>query len=288
MIDRLRSRLARRWVHRAAAAGAAAALGLWFLWQQNGLEVHREEVFSPRLPAAFDGLRIVHLSDLHGKQFGQNSERLLQAVAALEPDLIAITGDLIDREEQLDMAAPLAEGLAAIAPTYYVTGNHEWAARCVNDLEQLLTQCGVQVLRGSYQVWEKEGQTLAVVGVDDPNGPAEQITGPELLEDISADYVLLLAHRDAVETYSQWGYDLVLCGHGHGGIFRIPLWDQGLLSSDNTLFPAYDGGLYPLESGGWCYVSRGLGSNTTPIRAFRLFNRPDLPLLILRTADSAG
>ena len=98
---------------------------------------------------------------------------------------------------------------------------------------------------------------------------------------MEADYTILLFHRDTVFDYAGWGYDLVLCGHGHGGIFRIPLIDKGVLSTDRTFFPEIDGGLYGFADGGWCYVSRGLGSNTVPIRAFRLFNRPDLPVLVL-------
>ena len=262
-----------------------AALALFFWWQQNGLKTQTVEISSPALPAAFDGLRIVHLSDLHGKEFGTDSETLLKKTAALQPDLIAITGDLIDQESQFDMLPALAEGLAAIAPTYYVTGNHEWAVRRVNELKELLTDCGVRVLTNGYEIWEKDGATLAIAGVDDPNGPADQKTGDVLRGEIDADYTILLSHRDTVEKYDGWGYDLVLCGHGHGGIFRIPLLNKGVLGTNREFFPTYDGGLYPFAAGGFCFVSRGLGSNTVPFHAFRLFNRPDLPLLILHSGE---
>ena len=86
-----------------------------------------------------------------------------------------------------------------------------------------------------------------------------------------------------MEEYASWGYDLVLCGHGHGGIIRIPILDRGLISNDHTLLPKYDGGLYTI-GGFTCCVSRGLGSNTVPIPLFRLFNRPDLPIIVLRTS----
>ena len=261
----------------------AVLLALFFWWQQNGIKTTVVEVESAQLPAAFDGLRIVHLSDLHGKEFGTGSETLLEQVAGLEPDLIAITGDLIDQESQLEMVPALARGLAAIAPTYYVTGNHEWAVRRVNDLKQLLSDCGVRVLTNSFEVWEKDRATLAIAGVDDPNGPLGQKSGPELRSEIDADYVILLSHRDTVEEYAAWGYDLVLCGHGHGGIFRVPILDIGLLGTNRRFFPAYDGGLYSIGPDAWCFVSRGLGSNTVPFQAFRLFNQPDLPVLVLHT-----
>lgn len=253
----------------------------FFYWQQNGIVTETYTVASADLPQAFEGLRIVHISDLHGKEFGRGNETLLEKVAALKPDLIAVTGDLIDRESQLAMVPALAQGLSAIAPTYYVTGNHEWAVRRVNELKDLLSENGVRVLSGQFESWEKDGATLAVAGIDDPSGPDGLMAGPQLLEEIGADYTILLSHRDSVEDYAGWGYDLVLCGHGHGGIFRIPLLDKGLLSTDRTLFPEFDGGVYPFADGGSCVVSRGLGSNTVPFRAFRLFNRPDLPLIIL-------
>lgn len=264
-------------------AAALVLLVLFFLQQQNHIKLQTVDIQTRTLPTAFDGLRIVHLSDNHGKEFGQDNEKLLRMVAELEPDLIALTGDLIDRESQLAMVPALAKGLSEIAPTYYVTGNHEWAVHRVNDLKKLLEENGVRVLSNEYEIWEKDGSTLAVAGVDDPNGLLGQKTGDKLRQEIEADYTILLSHRDTVETYAGWGYDLVLCGHGHGGILRIPLIDKGVLGTDRNLFPEYDGGLVAYEQGGYCFISRGLGSNTVPIHAFRLFNRPDLPLLILHS-----
>lgn len=286
MMTTNKTRRARRWGRRILSVLLTAVLlVVFFHWQQNGIQTQSVDVAAAELPAAFDGLRIVHISDVHGKEFGEDNETLLKKVAELEPDLIAVTGDLIDRESQLEMVCPLAEGLVAIAPTYYVTGNHEWAVRRVNELKDLLAECGVRVLTNSYEIWEKDGATLAIAGVDDPNGPADQKTGDELRSEIDADYTILLSHRDTVEEYADWDYDLVLCGHGHGGIIRIPLIDKGLLSTNRTFFPEFDGGLYGFDNGGYCFVSRGLGSNTVPIHAFRLFNRPDLPVLILHSGE---
>ena len=278
----------RRWPRRLLVLLLVVLTGVWFFFdQQNRIQPEDISVSDPGLPEAFEGFRIVQISDLHGKQFGEDSEKLLAQVAAQEPDLIAITGDLIDQALQLEDLPALARGLAAIAPTYYVTGNHEWAIRQANEVKLLLEQNGVTPLTNSYVVLERDGQRIVVAGVDDPNGPYDQKTGPELRAEITAAegdvYTVLLAHRDSVEEYGGWGYDLVFCGHGHGGIFRIPIVDQGLLSTDRTLFPEYDGGLHPLSGGGWCVVSRGLGSNTVPFRAFRLFNRPHLPVVTLHT-----
>lgn len=259
-----------------------AALAGWFWWQQNALTSETYPV--PGAPEALRGYRIAVLSDLHGKQFGPDNDRLIRFVAALEPDCIALTGDLADREEQLPHLPDLMRRLCAIAPTYYVTGNHEWASLDVPALKALLTESGVTVLTNDYVIQARDGACLAIAGIDDPNGPAGQKTGDVLRREIDADFVLLLAHRDTVDQYDGWGYDLILCGHGHGGLFRVPFLDRGIISSKHTLFPDYDGGCYPLADGGRCLVSRGLGNNPVPghsVRTFRLFNRPDVPLAVL-------
>ncbi len=255
--------------------------GLYFYWDNNTIGVHKWVYEASSVPTEFDGLRIVQLSDLHGKEFGNGNVLLLRRVSEARPDLIVITGDLIDQESQYSALGPLMDGLCAIAPVYYVTGNHEWAVRRVPALKELLAAHGVKVLSNEYELWTHGSATLAVAGVDDPNGPADQKTGDVLRGEIDADFTLLLSHRDTVEEYAAWGYDLVFCGHGHGGILRIPIIDQGLLSTDRTLFPEYDGGLYVFD-GYACCVSRGLGSNTVPFQAFRLFNRPDIPVVILK------
>ncbi len=264
---------------------AVLFLGCFFIyWDNNTIAVHEETIFVPTLPKEFDGLRIAHLSDLHGKEFGDGNIRLISAVCNAQPDLIFMTGDLIDRASQFHILPELADGLTAIAPTYYVTGNHEWAVRRVPELKKLLREHGVRVLTNEYELWTRGDAVLAIAGVDDPNGPADQKTGIELRREFQADCSLLLTHRDTVEEYATWGYDLVFCGHGHGGIFRIPIIDRGLLSTNRTFFPKYDGGAYALGENYACYVSRGLGNNTVPFQTFRLFNPPDLPIITLRAS----
>jgi len=258
---------------------------LFFRDQQRRIQPELFPVSNARLPEAFDGLRIVQISDLHGMEFGEENAVLLNAVRAQAPDLIAITGDVVDRTPDLEMLPALARGLADIAPTYYVTGNHEWSIRQANEVKLMMEQNGVTPLTNEFTVLEREGQTIVLAGIDDPNGPYDQKTPLELRAEIAAAvgdaYTILLAHRDWVDTYGQWGYDLVLCGHGHGGVIRIPILNKGLLCSNFTLFPPYDGGCYPLPNGGACVVSRGLGSNTTHFPTFRLFNRPHLPVIVL-------
>ena len=203
------------------------------------------------------------------------------------PDLIVVTGDLIDQQSQLAMVPALARGLAAVAPTYYVTGNHEWAlgTGAVRELKGVLAQCGVTVLSNQYQILERDGARIALAGVDDPNGYADQTSPEELAAAIQADqpglFTLLLAHRnDHFGQYANAGYDFVMSGHGHGGIVRLPLVG-GLIGTDRRLFPPWTAGAYTVGDS-TLFVSRGLGNNTVPYKGFRIFDRPELAVVTLR------
>ena len=267
----------------------ALAVGgvFWFRWQCWGMTVTHTEAELPGLPVEFDGYTVVHLSDLHGHEYGEGSLRLLECVAREKPDLIVITGDLIDREGQLQMIPTLARSLAAIAPAYYVTGNHEWGLGTakVKDLKNLLAQCGVTVLSNQYEILERDGARIVLAGVDDPNGYADQKTPEALYTQIKNDapglFTVLLAHRnDRFDQYAATGYDFVMSGHAHGGIVRLP-FVGALMGTDRQWFPEWTSGLYTLGTS-TLFVSRGLGNNTVPVRGFRIFNRPELAVLTLR------
>lgn len=265
----------------------AAGGWFWFRWQCWGLQTTHTEAALNRLPEGFDGYKIVHLSDLHGHEYGAGNEDLLELVRAERPDLIVVTGDLIDQAGQLQMVPALAKGLAAIAPSYYVTGNHEWAlgTGTVKELKSLLAQCGVTPLSNEYEILERNGAQIALAGVDDPNGYADQETPEELYAQIERSapglFTLLLAHRnDRFGQYVNAGYDFVMSGHAHGGIVRLPFTD-GLVGTDRRLFPRWTSGLYAV-GGSTLFVSRGLGNNTVPFKGFRLFNRPELAVVTLK------
>ena len=277
--------------HRRAALWLCAAVlaGLaWLWWGNNTLSVEEYTFSSARLPDGWDGARIVHLSDLHGKEFGRDNRRLLRAVRAAQPELIVITGDLADGHSGLDFAPALLQGLADIAPTYYISGNHEWGAGLMNELSALLTEAGVTYLDNRYELVERDGEAIVLAGIDDPNGYADQKAPADLAEEIAAEqgnsFWLLLAHRNNhfPGEYCLLNADLVLCGHGHGGIWRLPFTD-GLISTTMELFPSYTSGLYRCQCGsceGSCVlVSRGLGNSP---RIPRLLNRPEVAVLTLQ------
>ena len=267
-----------------ALALVLLAGGLFFYDQQNRIQTETITAASDRLPAGFDGYRIVQISDLHGKEFGEDNHILLEKTAELEPDLIAITGDVIDDPDQMGILEPLARGLAAIAPTFYVTGNHEWAIREAATVKSLMEEYGVTVLSNEYLKLERGGDTIVLAGIDDPNGPYDQKTPEELSGEIHAalgdPYVLLLAHRNEYyQVYGQCGFDLTLCGHVHGGLIRLPFTDGLVDNTRRRFFPTHTAGLYPLDGGGTLMVSRGLGNGGI---SFRLFNRPNLPVIVLK------
>lgn len=260
----------------------------FLLWGNCSLQTTETALVSPALPPAFDGLRIVELADLHGRVFGRGSRRLLAAVRRAEPDLICIDGDLFDEHTDLAMLPPLLRGLCAIAPVYYVTGNHEWRVPGLRGILAQMRACGVTVLQDDWRVLRRGEDALIVAGTDDPCGPAERKTPAELIADIRAEageaaFLLLLAHRnDQLPQWSALGVQAVLAGHCHGGVVRLP-FVGGLFGTDRRLFPAWDAGLYR-QGETALYVSRGLGYTNVH---FRLFNRPEVAVIVLRLGSPA-
>ena len=258
---------------------AAAALAAVTVFTYISIETEDWTVTSDRLPAAFDGLRITLLADFHGAELGEDNHRLLAAVAQSQPDLIAISGDLVHRDADLAMLPPLLSGLTAIAPTYFVTGNHEWTISDTEGMLRQMEELGVTVLQNDYRVLEKNGEQLVLAGVDDPNAYADMEHPAKLVSRIreetgSDPYLVMLAHRNDMLT--QWAptkTDLVLAGHGHGGVIRLP-FVGGLLSVNRTFFPDNEEGLL-CKDRTTVAVTRGVGG-------IRLWNRPHIPTIVLK------
>ena len=265
-----------------------AALALWH--SNCTISVEDYTFASASLPQGWDGARIVHLSDIHGKEFGRDNVRLLRSVEEAEPDLIVITGDIADSQSGLDFAPALLRGLAEIAPTYYVTGNHEWAAGCINQLRPILQDAGVVWLYNEFVPLTRGGDTIVLAGADDPNGTTEWAEVEAMTASLRAQYGdtfwLLLAHRNNLfsQYYCRLGADLTFSGHGHGGIWRLPFTD-GLISPLREWFPSWTDGFYTCTEGDCdnaaVFVSRGLGNSP---RVPRLFNRPEVAVVTLHTA----
>ena len=259
-----------------AAAGAAIWVG------SSVLSVEEFAFTGARLPAGWDGGRLVVLSDLHGKRFGRQNSRLLEAVRGAKPDVIRLCGDMMDEWSGTEYLRPLLEGLVEIAPVYYVTGNHEWASGRMPEMRQLLEETGVTYLSNTFVPLERNGDTITLAGINDPNGYAgqkspEEVAG-EVKEAASDGFWLLMAHRNNLfdGEYCRLGADLVLSGHGHGGIWRLPFTD-GLLGAGGQLLPSFTNGFYRCTDGheAQVFVTRGLGGIP------RLFNHPQVAVLTL-------
>ena len=277
----------KRWIVLAALCALLACLIPYLLWANAALTVSHVEL--DLLPGE-GSFTIAQVSDLHNAEFGGGNGELLTILEEAEPDLIAITGDLID-SRRTDPAPALAflEGAVELAPVCYVTGNHEFRAYdAYQGLKSQMEELGVIVLENEAVVLE--AVPLRVIGLDDlsfgvrsdPSASPEQILEDALTalapqageEDLRT---VLLAHRpEYVELYAQHGADLVLSGHAHGGQVRLP-GVGGLYAPGQGFLPAYTSGLYQIGETS-LVVSRGLGNSLFPLR---VNNRPEVVLVKL-------
>ena len=268
-------------------SGILLILIVWTAWGNTALELNTYTICSGELPDVFDGYRIAQVSDLHNAEFGDRNQRLLEMLREAEPDMIAITGDLIDsRKTNIAVALAFAEEAVKFAPCYYVSGNHEARVSEYQDLKTGLEAAGVTVLDDAQVKTEVSGESITVIGVNDPSFHADYLTGDAAVIDQKlselatedAGFAILLSHRpELFDTYVAHDMDLVLTGHAHGGQFRLPLIG-GLIAPKQGLFPKYDDGLYS-EGNTNMIVSRGLGNSIIP---FRFNNRPEVVLIELK------
>lgn len=254
------------------------ALVLWGFYENTALQVTRLSISEPELPEVFDGFLIAQVSDLHNAEFGENSTDLLNLLRASQPDIIAITGDLVDsRHTDMECALAFAKEAAAIAPCYFVPGNHEARIQGYAGFRERLQDVGVTVLQNEVRSLERNGQKFCLIGIDDPAFLGERLFSQKLAQLKTEDYAVLLSHRpEYFDLYCQHGFDLVLSGHAHGGQFRIPFLG-GVVAPGQGLFPKYDAGLFVRDRTSMV-VSRGLGNSIIPIR---LNNPPELILITL-------
>lgn len=263
-------------------------VALFCTWQNNAITTTQIDYSNARIPKEFNGYRIVHISDLHNKQFGQNQERLLRKIRAMSPDIIVVTGDLIDRRKyDLETALVFIKGAMAIAPVYYVSGNHEAWSGDYKNISEKLRSCGVQILDDTKQTLFKGKGKMEIMGLSDPDFlTSNYIEGTntsklqEHLERLSNDSVfqILLCHRpELFDIYVRKNVDLIFSGHAHGGQFRIP-FVGALVAPDQGIFPKYTSGAYT-KNQSTMIVSRGLGNSIIPIR---IFNRPEIVVVTLQ------
>lgn len=255
----------------APLAAVALTVGIWLLCHiTQALTIGRYEVGE----GDGAGLVIAHISDLHSCRYGDGMAELTAAVDGIAPDIVCLTGDIFDDDLPCDNSLTFLAAIAAKYPCYYVTGNHEHR-RDPAELADLLSQMealGIHLLRDSYEIIEVRGRTFCLAGVwgTDPEAACYAMA-----DTLPADvYTILLCHYpELTAALRASGADLVLCGHAHGGQWRLRASGEGLIAPGEGLFPHYSGGLYELGDSCTMIVSRGLARESHPM--FRVNNAPE-------------
>ncbi|HHQ2897162.1 TPA: metallophosphoesterase [Bacillus cereus] len=259
-----------------------------FLYLQNNLiSITEIKITSSKIPSSFKGYKILQISDLHNKKFGDNQDVLIQKMKSIDPDIIAITGDLIDSKSyDAEVSMQLIREMVKKYPVYFVTGNHEQWSGKYNSLEKELKKYGVNVLRNEHVCIRKGEQEINLLGIDDPEfGTGNRDEGNIIIDEIKKAkiemqpdrYNVLLSHRpEFIKEYTNERLDLVLSGHAHGGQVRLP-FIGGLVAPNQGVLPKYTAGLY-VEKNTSMVVSRGLGNSIIPQR---ILNRPEIVVVLL-------
>lgn len=261
-------------------------------WGNKALVTTKITVTSAEIPQSFDGFRIVQISDLHNAEFGKNNHRLIDDIKEADPDIIVLTGDMIDgNRTDMDVTLDFSQKVVEIAPTYFVTGNHEAGlGEKYFSMKIRLEEIGIKILDQTHDIIEINGEKICIAGINDlgffvagkynEENPANYTdTLSEMLDQTEDYYTILLSHRpDLFERYVEAGVDLVFTGHAHGGQIRIP-FVGGVYSPGQGMFPEFDSGIYK-NGDTQMIVSRGLGNSRFPLR---VNNRPEIILAVLNS-----
>ncbi len=247
------------------------AIGLY-----TGLRVTRIDYYNIKIPKEFDGYKIVQISDLHCEMFGKEQEKLIQMIEEENPDLLVITGDMIDKDRwNEESITTLLDGISGLAPIYAVTGNNEYDAQDLYDrLKKIYEEYGVELLRDEKVQIQREGASIYIYGMYYRYYVSQQNFN---LRGEKNQFNLLLYHDPSqFDRLDNNGFDLILAGHTHGGIVRLPLVG-GIIVNSGTSSLNYDYGFYETED---CdmFVSTGLGDLQIP----RFYNRPEIVSITLR------
>lgn len=266
-------------------------LVLWVFLELNNswIQTTRYTIKSEEIPKAFDGLNIVQISDLQDATFGKKQAKLMNAIRKANPDLVVVTGDLVDSNHyDLTNSLDLIEQLVATTDVFFVLGNHEVAINQVDEITETLSSLGVHVLRNEAIHLEKDDEVISIIGVDDPlmmgkqspDQAMEQMVQAALSTVPQERYTILLSHRpELIDVYAENEVNLVFSGHAHGGQIRLP-GVGGLIAPGQGWFPRYTSGEHQVEKT-TMIISRGLGNSLFP---YRIFNRPEIISVTLKTS----
>lgn len=272
-----KKRLSKKTIKRLILLLLVILFGAFTHWQNNDIVITEHDYYNNKVPSSFEGFKILQISDYHNKYCGENQEYILRLIEEESPDIIVITGDIIDMNRSgYDNSLELLGGVADIAPTYYVTGNHERGTDEYEFVREKILEEDIFLLEDKVVEVEKNGETISIIGLD-----SDSIQSNVLEQLVSqtdeSDLRVLLAHNpEEITYYSECGADIAFCGHAHGGQIRLP-FTQGLYAPDQGLLPKYTAGAH--EYGDLTeYISRGIGNSGFP---WRIFNRPEIVCVTL-------
>lgn len=235
-----------------------------------------------------NNIKLIHISDLHSSIYGKDQRKLIQKVSDHNPDIIVLTGDIVDNIEPEDGALLFVEGLTDRYPMYYVSGNHEHWHHDYKSVIKKLEDRGVIILENKYEEVNIKGETIVLAGIMDPDYYIKEQSEKAVRQSLETSdiknkelvlkglFTILLAHRPEYhKIYQEYPIDLVLSGHSHGGQARMPFFLNGIYSPGQGFFPEFAGGQYDFQTY-QLIVSRGLSFN---IRFPRVFNPPEIVVI---------
>ena len=262
-------------------------LTAWAVANNKNLKITKYVLKENGVPKSFSGYKIAQVSDLHNMEIGDKNERLIESIKEVSPDIIVLTGDLVDsKRTNYQVAIDFLEKIKGIAPCYYVYGNHESRLDDLEILTNGLNSAGVKILNDEKIKIEKDGSFITLVGITDPSfevdykSDGEEKSIKNTLDGFDLkreEFTILLSHRpEYFDLYKKYEIDLVLSGHTHGGQFVLP-FIGGLYVPNQGFFPEFDYGKFS-ESGTKMIISRGIGRSTFPLR---FNNNPELVVVEL-------
>ena len=269
----------------------------FIIYSFKKVDVTNYTISNKKVPNEFNNFKIVQLSDFHSSGYKDTTDVIISKVKEIKPDIIVMTGDMVNwRTKDTDELEKLLNSLVDVCPMYYVTGNHEQLSEGLitkkyQNILDLLDELNITFLRNEYVEIEHGGQTINLYGIDIPldASTARYPSSWQLENDYvkrnlpqidSSKFNILLSHNPAfLKQYSEFGADLVLSGHIHGGIIRIPIIGVGIFSAEKRLFPRYDDGKFK-RGNTTMIVNRGIGTSSIDLR---IFNKPEISVITLKS-----
>lgn len=262
--------------------------GIYFYFENTTLEVSTYQIASNKIPNEFNNYKIIQISDFHNNTSSKLTKKLIAEIKNQKPNIIVITGDLIDSTKtNVDIAIDMIKEIIEIAPVYYVTGNHEARTNEYDNLKSQMIELGVKILENEAQEIQLNNSTINILGINDPSFYKESDildskivkNNMENIQYNEDNFTILLSHRPEVfKIYVEKNIDLVFTGHAHGGQIRLP-FIGGIIAPNQGTFPEYTDGIYR-EKDTTMVVSRGIGNSIIP---FRVNNRPELMIVELKS-----